>query len=145
MATVRDPMFWQRFSAAIRLDEEEKVGVEKGEDAKPADSKKSSRPKVGHSESWLERERVKKRRRNYICWGFWFGFLGFIAGVVVVIVCGTVMGVEYARQPAEDGGKGGGKKEKRGTGIQAVEQLLLEVMKLSILGFRSGQLRGGEQ
>ncbi|KKY19451.1 hypothetical protein UCDDS831_g05421 [Diplodia seriata] len=86
MATVRDPMFWKRFSAAIRLDEEEKVGMENGDPSSP-DSKKSSRPKPGHSpESWLERERLKKRRRNYICWGFWFGFLGFVAGCVVVIV-----------------------------------------------------------
>ncbi|KAK0665053.1 hypothetical protein DIS24_g175 [Lasiodiplodia hormozganensis] len=85
MATVRDPNFWKRFSAAIHMDEEAKAGMEK-EVGQSSDSKKSSRPKLEPSESWLDRERVKRKRRNYMCWGFWVGFLSFIAGLAVLIV-----------------------------------------------------------
>lgn len=45
MATVRDPNFWKRFSAAIHMDEEAKAGMEK-EVGQSSDSKKSSRPKL---------------------------------------------------------------------------------------------------
>ncbi|EKG13054.1 hypothetical protein MPH_09789 [Macrophomina phaseolina MS6] len=87
MATVRDPMFWKRFSAAIHLDEEAATG--RAQHQQPEEDKSTStksRPKLDHAESWLEREMIKKRRQSYMCWGFWFGFLGFVAGIVVLIV-----------------------------------------------------------
>ncbi|KAF4312417.1 hypothetical protein GTA08_BOTSDO11751 [Botryosphaeria dothidea] len=88
MATIRDPMFWKRFSAAIHLDEEAAAGEAPKDQSSDSSSSSASksRPKLEHSESWLEREKAKKRRQSYMCWGFWFGFLGFVAGIVVLIV-----------------------------------------------------------
>ncbi|KAF2138275.1 uncharacterized protein K452DRAFT_290865 [Aplosporella prunicola CBS 121167] len=71
MATVRDSDFWKRFSAAVHLDEE-------------ATAQASSK-ELAHSDSWLAREQVKRRRRSFICWIFWVGFAGFVTGVVVLV------------------------------------------------------------
>lgn len=39
-----------------------------------------------HRESWLEEQRRKKSKRTCMCWGFWLGFLLFVAAIVVAIL-----------------------------------------------------------
>lgn len=100
-------MFWKRFSAAIHLDEEASAG---GSSEQSSESSKS-RPKLDHSESWLAREQAKKKRQSYVCWAFWFGFFGFVAGVVVLIIfldnAGIFHKLSEMTGPHPDGDDGG--------------------------------------
>ncbi|KAK4626620.1 hypothetical protein CLAFUW4_03961 [Fulvia fulva] len=68
MAVPRDPAFWKRFSVAVHEDEE--TGTQE----------------LKSPDSWLARQNKKKSQRTYCCYGFWIGFLIFIAAVVAVII-----------------------------------------------------------
>ncbi|KAF3384430.1 hypothetical protein F1880_001819 [Penicillium rolfsii] len=72
MALVRDPYFWKRFSTAVHLQEE----------SSKCDSECAT--PVKESDSWLERER-RKRKRSLI-WGFviFFGVILLVIGGVIV-------------------------------------------------------------
>ncbi|ORX97806.1 hypothetical protein BCR34DRAFT_593384 [Clohesyomyces aquaticus] len=37
-------------------------------------------------ESWLEQQRKKKSKRTCMCWVFWLVLIGFVAGIVIVIL-----------------------------------------------------------
>ncbi|GLI82138.1 hypothetical protein PoHVEF18_010539 [Penicillium ochrochloron] len=71
MALVRDPYFWKRFSTAVHQEEESKSELECATPIKEPDS-------------WLERER-RKRKRSLI-WGFviLFGVILLVTGGVIV-------------------------------------------------------------
>ncbi|EPS31005.1 hypothetical protein POX_b02005 [Penicillium oxalicum] len=72
MALVRDPYFWKRFSTAVHLQE-----IEAKSDAECISP-------VRKSDSWLDRER-RKRKRTLI-WGFviFFGVLLVVIGAIIV-------------------------------------------------------------
>ncbi|KAI9659020.1 MAG: hypothetical protein M1821_001980 [Bathelium mastoideum] len=93
MSLVRDPAFWRRFSTAVHLDEESKAPVYATTTSISSASSTSSRPDLKHQDSWLARQEAKKRRRACICWAFWLGFAGFVAGVVVVVLWLKTSGV----------------------------------------------------
>ncbi|KAJ5558012.1 hypothetical protein N7535_009503 [Penicillium sp. DV-2018c] len=71
MALVRDPYFWKRFSTAVHLDEEAKASEQNS-------------PIKRERQSWLSRQR-RKRKRSII-----YGFIIFF-GVVLLAVAGVVI------------------------------------------------------
>ncbi|KAJ5109659.1 hypothetical protein N7532_002304 [Penicillium argentinense] len=73
MALVRDPYFWKRFSTAVHQDDE----------AKTASQLNLEQATEKQPDSWLERER-QKRRRSLIC-----GFIIFFC--IVLLVTGGVI------------------------------------------------------
>lgn len=92
MALVRDPYFWKRFSTAVHLEEEGKSDHESATPVKYASHImfKSGEIVANMSftfrepDSWLERER-RKRKRSLI-WGFviFFGVILLVTGGVIV-------------------------------------------------------------
>ncbi|KAJ5698106.1 hypothetical protein N7462_000111 [Penicillium macrosclerotiorum] len=74
MALVRDPYFWKRFSTAVHLEEKAKGENQDVEYSTP----------VKEPDSWLERER-RKRKRSLI-WGFviFFFIILLVTGGVIV-------------------------------------------------------------
>ncbi|KAL1964551.1 hypothetical protein VTN77DRAFT_6848 [Rasamsonia byssochlamydoides] len=70
MAGVRDPLFWRRFSIAIHQDEEQ--------------NRSPDREKIA-AESWLARQKKKRRRSKIIGCLIAFAFLIVAGGVAFVI------------------------------------------------------------
>ncbi|KAH3978174.1 hypothetical protein HBI81_026150 [Parastagonospora nodorum] len=66
---VQDPNFWRRFSTAVHQDD-----VQKGT------------PHLKHSGSWLASQKKKSRQRTWLCWCFWLGLMGLVAGVVTAVL-----------------------------------------------------------
>jgi len=85
MANVQDPMFWRRFSMAVHLDEEQQQTQKQAEISSSHDP--SRMPSLQQTQTWLGRERQKKRRRTCICWAFWLCVFALIITVVVVVLC----------------------------------------------------------
>lgn len=89
MGLVRDPAFWRRFSTAVHLDEESKAPYYATTTSIPS----PGTPPLKRQDSWLARQEGKKRRRTYICWAFWLGFAGLVAGIVIVVLWLKASGV----------------------------------------------------
>ncbi|KAL9617000.1 MAG: hypothetical protein Q9160_008190 [Pyrenula sp. 1 TL-2023] len=92
MAGIRDPAFWRRFSMAAHL-EASKSGPFVDSSSSTVDltktpsttssSASSSRPKLEHSDSWLQRHHAKRKRARIIGWLIAMLVLILIAGIAV--------------------------------------------------------------
>lgn len=86
MAGVRDPAFWRRFSLAVHLDEENTNAAAPSSSSTSSKRSFPKRPDLRHTDSWLERQQKKRKRVRLLCWIFWLGLIGLVAGLVIVLL-----------------------------------------------------------